>query len=91
MVTDVKDIIAAVATGGVVSAIGIVRVSGPGTPALIDAVFRPADGKPMSERPDRLLVYGELLDENGEVLDLCLCTISRAPNSYTGEDTAELQ
>ncbi|MEI3063067.1 MAG: tRNA uridine-5-carboxymethylaminomethyl(34) synthesis GTPase MnmE [Oscillospiraceae bacterium] len=27
----------------------------------------------------------------GELLDVCLCTISRAPHSYTGENTAELQ
>ncbi|MBR1660081.1 MAG: tRNA uridine-5-carboxymethylaminomethyl(34) synthesis GTPase MnmE, partial [Oscillospiraceae bacterium] len=27
----------------------------------------------------------------GELVDLCLCTVSRAPHSYTGEDTAELQ
>ena len=73
------------------SAIGIVRVSGPAAPALMDAAFRPADGKPMSAHPDRSLVYGSLLDEDGRILDLCLCTISRAPNSYTGENTAELQ
>ena len=30
-------------------------------------------------------------DLGGELLDVCLCTISRAPHSYTGEDTAELQ
>jgi len=86
-----KDTIAAVATGGVVSAIGILRLSGPDTLAVIDAVFRARQGGPMSAREDRRLVYGELLDKNGELLDLCLCTVSRAPHSYTGEDTAELQ
>lgn len=86
-----SDTIAAIATGGTISAIGIVRVSGPGALAAADAVFRPADGRPMSARADRLLVYGRLLDARGRVLDLCLCTVSRAPHSYTGEDTAELQ
>ena len=85
------DTIAAIATGGVVSAIGIVRVSGPEALELTDVVFRPADGTAMSSHADRTLVYGSLLDRDGEVLDLCLCTVSRAPNSYTGEDTAELQ
>ena len=85
------DTIAAIATGEVVSAIGIVRVSGPGAVAAAEAVFRPADGRPMSAHADRLLVYGRLLDARGRVLDLCLCTVSRAPHSYTGEDTAELQ
>lgn len=85
------DTIAAIATGSVISAIGIVRVSGPESVALMDKVFRPADGKAMSAHGDRRLVYGELLDGAGETLDYCLCTISRAPHSYTGEDTAELQ
>ena len=85
------DTIAAIATGEVISAIGIVRVSGPGAVAAAEAVFRPADGRPMSEHRDRQLVYGRLVDAAGRVLDLCLCTISRAPHSYTGEDTAELQ
>ena len=85
------DTIAAIATGAQISAIGIVRLSGPDTIALMDKVFRPFTGKPMSQRADRALVYGSLIDRNGDLLDLCLCTVSRAPHSYTGEDTAELQ
>ena len=45
----------------------------------------------MSESADRRLIFGELRDRGGEPLDVCLCTISRAPHSYTGENTAELQ
>ena len=41
-----SDTIAAVATGAGVSAIGIVRVSGPHSVSLMDALFRPADGRP---------------------------------------------
>ena len=85
------DTIAAIATGSQVSAIGIVRVSGPEAAALMDRVFSPADGKPMSAHGDRKLVYGALRAADGAVLDYCLCTLSRAPRSYTGEDTAELQ
>ncbi len=86
-----SDTIAAIATGNVVSAIGILRVSGDETLSVIDRVFFPANGKPMSSARDRQLVYGALRDETGATLDLCLCTISRGPRSYTGEDTAELQ
>ena len=86
-----SDTIAAIATGNVVSAIGILRVSGPDTLSVIDRVFFPANGKPMSSAADRQLVYGALRDDSGATLDLCLCTVSRGPRSYTGEDTAELQ
>ena len=85
------DTIAAIATGQAVSAIGIVRVSGSGSISAAERVFRPADGRATSAHGDRQLVYGRLVSAGGETLDWCLCTISRGPHSYTGEDTAELQ
>lgn len=45
----------------------------------------------MRTQPDRKLVFGMLRDRAGSLLDVCLCTVSRGPNSYTGEDTAEFQ
>ena len=85
------DTIAAIATGAQVAAIGIIRISGPEALPIIDRLFRPASGRLMSEYEDRKLIYGRLTDRGGELLDLCLCTVSRAPHSYTGENTAELQ
>ena len=85
------DTIAAIATPMVPSAIGILRLSGPGAVPAVDQVFTPFCGGSMSQRPDRALVYGALRDRDGAVIDHCLCTVSRAPHSYTGEDTAELQ
>ena len=86
-----NDTIAAIATPLTPSAIGILRLSGPGAVEAVDAVFTPFHGGPMSTRSDRSLVYGALHDREGAVIDHCLCTVSRAPHSYTGEDTAELQ
>ena len=85
------DTIAAIATGTQVSAIGIIRLSGDETFQVIDRLFFPYSGKKMSESADRRLIFGELRDREGELLDVCLCTISHAPHSYTGENTAELQ
>ncbi len=86
-----NDTIAAIATAPAPSAIGILRLSGPDAIAVLDRVFTPARGGPMTSRPGRALVYGELRDLSGAVIDRCLATLSRAPHSYTGEDTAELQ
>ena len=85
------DTIAAIATGAQVAAIGIIRISGPEALPIVDRLFHPASGRLMSEYEDRKLVYGRLTDRGGDLLDLCLCTVSHAPHSYTGEDTAELQ
>ena len=86
-----SDTIAAIATGNVVSAIGIVRVSGDGALTAADAVFAPLSGRTLSSYPDRQLVFGVLKDADGQTLDRCLATVSRAGHSYTGEDCAELQ
>ena len=85
------DTIAAIASGHQVAAIGIVRMSGEQSISYAESLFVPSFGGKLSEQKDRKLVFGELRDTEGQLLDLCLCTISRAPGSYTGEDTVEFQ
>ncbi len=84
------DTIAAIATPLEPAAIGILRLSGPRAADIAAAVFRPLGKTGLLEHPTRTLVYGDLLDREGEVIDRALCTYSREPSSYTGEDTAEL-
>ncbi len=86
-----SELIAAPATGRGVSAIGVIRLSGEGAIEAVDRVFKARSGRPMASAPDRKLVYGGVYDAAGALLDMCLCTVSRGPGSYTGEDTAELQ
>ena len=83
--------IAAIATPPLPSAIGILRLSGDGAIEAAAAVFRPASGKSLAEYESRRLVYGTLLGPDGAPIDQALATVSRAPRSYTGEDTAEFQ
>lgn len=86
-----SDLIAAVATPASPSAIGIIRLSGPGAAAAVDRVFRAAGGTAMACAEPRKLILGTLLDRTGTPIDQVLATVSFGPNSYTGEDTAELQ
>ncbi len=81
--------IAAVSTGNVISAIGIIRLSGDGCISIAGAVFTLNNGKPLSEAPDRKLMLGQLHDKQGRVIDSCCAIVSRGPHSYTGEDTVE--
>lgn len=85
-----SDTIAAIATGNALSAIGIIRISGPESIRSVSELFRAQYGTSAENFEARKLYYGEIIIE-GRVLDNCLCTVSRGPNSYTGEDTAELQ
>ena len=82
--------IAAIATPNAPGAIGILRLSGPEAVSIAAACFRPAGKKNLLERPQRTMIFGTLLDREGEPIDQVLCTYTRGPASYTGEDTAEL-
>ena len=83
------DVIAAVATGANPTAIGIVRVSGEGCFALCERVFRAANGRPFAGQDPRKMIFGEMLDRDGQVIDQGLAVRFPGPNSYTGEDCAE--
>jgi len=84
-----SDTVAAIATGGSISAIGIIRISGGEAITAADKVFRTVNGIRLADAENRRLYYGELTGADGGLIDLCLCTISRGPDSYTGEDTVE--
>ena len=84
-----SDTIAAIATAPGPSAIGVVRLSGPGTRSALDRVFRPKNGRPMSRQEPRRLVLGDVLDRDGRVIDSALAVLF--PGSYPGQDCGELQ
>ncbi len=81
--------IAAVSTGNVVSAIGIIRLTGDGCGEIAGKVFTLNSGKPLVEAPQRKLCLGQLHDKEGRVIDSCCVIYTKGPNSYTGEDTVE--
>jgi len=82
--------IAAVSTGNVVSAIGIIRLTGDDCIDVAGKVFTLNNGKSLSQAPERKLILGQLRDRNGRVIDSGCAIVSRGPHSYTGEDTVEL-
>ena len=82
-------VIAAVSTGNQVSAIGILRLTGDDCAQVADKVIRLNCKKPISEIPNRKLMLGTLTDKQGRTIDQCMVVYTRAPHSYTGEDTVE--
>ena len=70
--------------------IGIIRISGTDTFAVLEKVFRPKNEKKvMSEQPGYTVHYGMAVDGE-QVLDEVLVMLMRGPHSYTAEDTAEI-
>ena len=81
--------IAAVSTGNQISAIGILRLTGDDCIAVADKATVLNNGNSLFTAPDRKLLLAQLLDKQGRTIDQCMVVVSRAPHSYTGEDTVE--
>ena len=84
-------VIAAVSTGNQISAIGILRLTGEGCAEVAGKVFTLNSGVNLADAPNRKLMLGTLQDKNGRTIDQCMAVYTRAPHSYTGEDTVEIQ
>ena len=84
-----EDTIAAVATAMAPSGIGIVRISGQDAFAVADRIYRGKKEKKLKEQKANTIHYG-WIEENGQTLDEVLVMLMKAPHSYTGEDTVEI-
>jgi tRNA modification GTPase len=83
---DRRDTICALATAPGRGALAVVRVSGSAALAVRDVVFRRR--RPGGPKPG-VAVLGDVVDDDGAVIDEALCTTFVAPRSFTGEDTVE--
>lgn len=83
------DTIAAVATAMASSGIGIIRISGNEAVNIADQVFRAKSKRLLKDCASHTIHYGYMIDEN-EILDEVLVMLMKAPNSYTREDTVEI-
>ena len=85
------DTIAAIATGMSNSGIGIVRISGDEALQVISRIYRNKKGEPkdLGQVRSHTIHYGYIYDGE-ERLDEVLVMIMKGPNSYTAEDTVEI-
>lgn len=83
-----SDTIAAIATPFSSSGIGIIRVSGEESIALVDKIYR--GRRSLNDYNANTINYGHIVDQNGEVVDEVLVSVFRTPHSYTGEDSVEI-
>lgn len=84
------DTIAAISSAAADSGIGIVRISGPSSFAVIDRIYKPGKGKKkLSEEKSHTIHYGYIMDGD-EAVDEVLVMLMRGPSSFTAEDTVEI-
>ncbi|NLY24521.1 MAG: tRNA uridine-5-carboxymethylaminomethyl(34) synthesis GTPase MnmE [Bacteroidales bacterium] len=83
------DIICAISTPPGMGAIAVIRLSGEGSAALTDQIFRSPSGKKLAEAAANTVHFGRIRS-GGEVLDEVLVTLFHAPHSFTGEESVEI-
>ena len=91
-----KETIAAISTGMTNSGIGIVRISGEEAVLVADPIYR--GKKKLCEVKSHTINYGYIVDreissaekKSEEVIDEVLVTVMKAPGTFTGEDTVEI-
>uniref|UniRef100_UPI004056AF8B tRNA uridine-5-carboxymethylaminomethyl(34) synthesis GTPase MnmE n=1 Tax=Agathobacter sp. TaxID=2021311 RepID=UPI004056AF8B len=84
------DTIAAIATAMSPSGIGIIRLSGEEAFSIIDKVYCSKNGKKkISTCDSHTIHYGYIYDEE-EMIDEVMVLLMKAPNTYTKEDTVEI-
>lgn len=81
------DTIVAVATPPGRSAIGVIRLSGPGSVSILRSLIRDQEFTP---KPNHTVLKKIVTGDVGEVLDYALVTYFAAPHSFTGEDMIEI-
>jgi len=82
-----NDTICAIATPVGSAGLALIRVSGTNAISLVDGLFR---GKhSLLSTPTHTARYGCIVRDN-QPLDEVICTVFRAPHSFTGEDTVEI-
>ena len=82
--------IAAISTAMSASGIGIIRISGEDAMEVISRIYRSKGGKKkIKEVPTHTIHYGYIYDGE-ELIDEVLVMIMRAPKTFTGEDTVEI-
>ena len=82
-----NETIAAIATGLTNAGIGIIRVSGDMAIDVVDKIFYTKNG--LKTKLSHTINYGNIV-EDGNIVDEVLVMLMKAPRTYTGEDTVEI-
>jgi tRNA modification GTPase len=85
-----EDTICALSTPQGMGAIAMIRVSGPETFSLLEQIFTGFSPRHnLSEAQPYQNIFGKIIN-NGKTVDEVMLSVYRGPNSYTGDDVAEI-
>ncbi|UPT66149.1 MAG: tRNA uridine-5-carboxymethylaminomethyl(34) synthesis GTPase MnmE [Sphingobacteriales bacterium JAD_PAG50586_3] len=90
MQTTHTDTIAAPATAQSIAAIALIRVSGPAAISSVFNIFKPLKKGLTTHTIESHKAYFGNINDSDKPIDEVLVTFFKGPNSFTGEDTAEI-
>jgi len=85
-----RSTIVAIGTRPGEAAIGIVKLSGDKSIFIADKIFRSKSKKKLSEIDTYNMLYGHIIDNEGNTIDEVVVTLMKKPKSYTREDIVEI-
>jgi tRNA modification GTPase len=85
-----EDTIVAVGTRPGEAAIGIVKLSGEESISIADKIFKSKNNKRLKDMETYNMIYGNIVDKDGTIIDEVIVTLMKKPRSYTREDVAEI-
>lgn len=85
-----SDTIAAISTPPGTGGISIIRISGKDAVEIADKIFENPRGKRLVSAKSHTITHGFAKNMSGEVIDEVLVSVMLAPNTYTRENTVEI-
>ena len=85
------DTIAAIATALGEGGIAIIRVSGDKALRIVSSIFRGKNNRPLEDIKTYTMRYGHIIERDTErAIDEVIVSFMKGPNSFTAEDTVEI-
>ena len=84
-----SDTIGALATPSGSGAIAVIRLSGPDAISIASKAFKSVSNKDLKDQPTHTIHLGHIVDGKQTLAEVLL-SVFKKPNSYTGENVAEI-
>ena len=82
--------IAAISTPHGTGGISIIRISGEAAIQIASQIFKASSSVSLCDAPSHTIHHGHIVADDGRKIDEVLVSVMKAPRTFTGEDTVEI-